>query len=239
MRPSCSRWVSSNSRQRLRRQPLPQTVGSAPVAQRLPASSVPSAAVPSLLMMAAGLALAELPIPANSARTAAARNLPEFPSTAATSAAGSRKTPPKPPASVLSAATPLITAISYKVIDNPYFSKMQFQINRDTINLETIERRSGLGINLFGSGFDPTLYSEYRQYRNECDELEELFRAGMQGMVLRGYAPVAQPVVQAPVQQAAPVQQPAPAPAGPKFCPNCGAPADGGKFCQSCGSKLA
>ena len=28
------------------------------------------------------------------------------------------------------------------------------------------------------------------------------------------------------------------APAGPKFCPNCGAPADGGKFCQSCGSKL-
>ena len=30
----------------------------------------------------------------------------------------------------------------------------------------------------------------------------------------------------------------APVPAGPKFCPNCGAPADGGKFCQSCGSKL-
>ena len=24
----------------------------------------------------------------------------------------------------------------------------------------------------------------------------------------------------------------------PKFCPNCGAPADSGKFCQSCGSKL-
>ena len=31
---------------------------------------------------------------------------------------------------------------------------------------------------------------------------------------------------------------PAPAPAGPKFCQNCGAPADGGKFCQSCGSPL-
>ena len=25
---------------------------------------------------------------------------------------------------------------------------------------------------------------------------------------------------------------------GPKFCPNCGAPYEGGKFCQSCGSKL-
>ena len=33
---------------------------------------------------------------------------------------------------------------------------------------------------------------------------------------------------------AAPVQE---APK-PKFCPNCGAPYEGGKFCQSCGSKL-
>jgi membrane protease subunit (stomatin/prohibitin family) len=74
--------------------------------------------------------------------------------------------------------------------------------------------------------------------RAECDELEELFRAGMQGMTLNGYAPAVQPV-----QQAAPVQQPTPEPAaasvGPKFCPNCGAPTEGAKFCQSCGSKLA
>lgn len=26
--------------------------------------------------------------------------------------------------------------------------------------------------------------------------------------------------------------------AGPKFCPNCGAPYEGGKFCQNCGNKL-
>ena len=123
-------------------------------------------------------------------------------------------------------------------LNHPYINKIRCEINRDTINLETIERRSGLGINLFGSGFDPSLYPEYRHYRNECDEMEELFRAGMQGMALAGHAPVSQPVVQtAPVQQ--PVAAPAPAPAGPKFCPNCGAPADGGKFCQSCGSKMA
>ena len=116
-------------------------------------------------------------------------------------------------------------------VNHPYFDDMRFQINRDTINLETVERRSGLGVSLFGGGFDPTLYPEYRQMRAECDELEELFRAGMQGMTLNGYAPAvpAEPV---------PQSEPAPAPSGPKFCPNCGAPADGGKFCQSCGSAL-
>ena len=123
-------------------------------------------------------------------------------------------------------------------VNHPYFNEMRFQINRNTITLETIERRNGLGVSLFGGGFDPTLYPEYRQFRAECDELEELFRAGMQGMALKGFTPAVQPFVQAaPVQQ--PAAEPTPAPTGPKFCPNCGAPADGGKFCQSCGSKLA
>ena len=120
-------------------------------------------------------------------------------------------------------------------VNHPYFDEITFQLNRESIALETVERRSGFGVTR--SGFDPTLYPEYRQYRGECDELEDLFRAGMQGMALRGFAPAVQPVVQAaPAPQPAP--EPAPTPAGPKFCPNCGAPADGGKFCQSCGSRL-
>ena len=179
-------------------------------------------------------------------------------------------------------------------VNHPYFDDMRFQINRDTINLETVERRSGLGINLFGSGFDPTLYPEYRQMRAECDELEELFRAGMQGMTLNGYAAPANTQDLAQVllakipnakmeelddllkeasditilnrpdykeiqekiikavcdramelnamrtgdQTAAAAAAVPQASAGPKFCPNCGAPADGGKFCQSCGSRL-
>ena len=178
-------------------------------------------------------------------------------------------------------------------VNHPYFNEICFQINRDTINLETVERRSGLGSNLFGSGFDPTLYPEYRQMRAECDELEELFRAGMQGMVLNGYATTANAQDPALVllakipnakmeeldslfkefcdltwnrpdykeiqekaskavsdralelhamrtgnQTAAAAAAAPQASAGPKFCPNCGAPADGGKFCQSCGSKL-
>ena len=122
-------------------------------------------------------------------------------------------------------------------VNHPYFDDMRFQLNRDTLSLETIERRSGLGGSLFRSGFDPMMYPEYRQYRSEYDEMEELFRAGMQGMAMQGFAPVAQPVPAA-APTAAPAPAPAPAPAGPKFCPNCGAPADGGKFCQSCGSRL-
>ena len=39
---------------------------------------------------------------------------------------------------------------------------------------------------------------------------------------------IAQETGSAPVQEAP----------RPKFCPGCGAPADGGRFCQSCGSKL-
>ena len=43
----------------------------------------------------------------------------------------------------------------------------------------------------------------------------------------------------APAPVAAPVQPAAPAaPPRPKFCPGCGAPADGGKFCQNCGTRL-
>lgn len=120
-------------------------------------------------------------------------------------------------------------------VNHPYFDEISFQLNRDSVELETVERRPSFGT--VRTGFDPTLYPEYRQYRGECDELEELFQAGMQGMALKGFAPAAQPIIQAtPVQQPAP--EPAPAPSGPKFCPNCGAPADGGKFCQSCGSRL-
>ena len=117
-------------------------------------------------------------------------------------------------------------------VNHPYFDDIRFELNRDTVNLETVERSFGVGMM---RGFDPMLYPEYRQYRTLCDELEELFRAGIQGLPLPGYSPAAQSVV-----QAAPVQQEVSetAPAGPKFCPNCGAPADGGKFCQSCGSRL-
>ena len=180
-------------------------------------------------------------------------------------------------------------------VNNPYFDDIRFRINRDTLNLETVSRRPVFSSSMFQTGFDPTLYPEYRQYRKECDELEELFRAGMQGMLLNGYAAPAntqdlaqellaripnakmeelddlskrasditilnrpdykeiqEKILKAVCdraqelhamrtgnQTAAAAAAVPQASAGPKFCPNCGAPADGGKFCQSCGSKLA
>ena len=116
-------------------------------------------------------------------------------------------------------------------VNHPYFDDIRFRLNRETLNLETVANRS-IRINTFNrANFDPALYPEYRQYRKECDELENLFRLGMQGAAMPGYEPEPAPVV--------PAAEPAPAPtAGPKFCPNCGAPAEGGKFCQYCGAKF-
>ena len=117
-------------------------------------------------------------------------------------------------------------------VNHPYVDDMRFRVNRDTLNLETVnQRRVGVGMGSPRRDFDPTLYPEYRKCRKDCDDLEELFRCGMQGMVLPGYEGAA-----APAEEAAPAEPTAPA--GPKFCSYCGTPADGGKFCQSCGAQL-
>ena len=115
-------------------------------------------------------------------------------------------------------------------VDHPYFDDIRFQLNRSTLDLETVERSTGW--NILRREFDPTLYPEYRKYRKDCDDLEVLFRAGTQGTVLPGFEPAQ------PAEVSAPQPAPAQAPAVPKFCPNCGAPTNGAKFCENCGSKL-
>ena len=127
-------------------------------------------------------------------------------------------------------------------VNHPYFDDMRFRINRETLNLETVNQRpvgirANIGMGAMRRDFEPSLYPEYRKYRKDCDDLEELFRCGMNGMVLPGYegaaAPVAQPAAAEPAAPAAPAE-----PAGPKFCPGCGAANEGGKFCQYCGTKF-
>lgn len=128
-----------------------------------------------------------------------------------------------------------------------YFDDIRFRLNSRTLYLETVmHNNTGLAGIFINNQFDPNLYPEYREFKTMCDQLEQIFSAGMQGISLGGSAgpapaaqPVAVPVAQPAAPVAQPVQQAAPqAPAGPKFCTNCGAPAEGGKFCQSCGTKF-
>ena len=129
--------------------------------------------------------------------------------------------------------------IKMEIRNNPYFNEIKFRINSSDIVLET-EGDVGGGIGdsvlagiLQGIGVDTAgaqtnslaNYSEKRRYAEctmICKKIEQAVEDGKRG---------AQPVVAAP---AAPVQE---APR-PKFCPNCGAPYEGGKFCQNCGSRL-
>lgn len=126
------------------------------------------------------------------------------------------------------------------MVNAPYFDDIRVRLNSSTLNLETVmNNRSGFGRFSINS-FDPMLYPEYREYKDMCDQLEQIFSAGMQGVPLNGYAQAA-PANQPYAQPAAePLAQPVaqPAPAAPKFCPNCGAPTEGGKFCQNCGTKF-
>lgn len=129
--------------------------------------------------------------------------------------------------------------IRMEIRNNPYFHEIKFRINSSDIVLETegdvgggiggavlAGVLQGAGINTRGVQAD-TLgnFSERRRYAEcaaICQKIEQAVEDGKRG---------AQP---APVFAAAPVQE---APK-PKFCPNCGAPYEGGKFCQNCGSKL-
>ena len=134
--------------------------------------------------------------------------------------------------------------IKMEIRNNPYFDDIKFRINGSCITLETVGDIGGgiggaalaglfQGVGLSTAGVQTHSHrnsSENRRYeecRMICQKIEQAVEDGK-----RGAAAPAAPA--APIYQSAPVQE---APK-PKFCPNCGAPADSGKFCQSCGSKL-
>lgn len=106
-------------------------------------------------------------------------------------------------------------------VRNPYFDDMRFRLNNRTLELETNANHGRL-VNFSAGHIDPTRDMDYRRYASMGEEIVQILMA----------AP--DPVKEEP---AAPVQS-EPVVAGPKFCPNCGAPAEGGKFCQYCGAKF-
>ena len=101
-------------------------------------------------------------------------------------------------------------------VEHPFFDDLRFRLNDTTLELENNSNR-GL-VNFSMPGMDPTRDLAYRNFVSMGEKIVELLTA-------------------APGEEPAAAEEPA-APAGPKFCPSCGAPAQGGKFCEHCGSKL-
>lgn len=129
--------------------------------------------------------------------------------------------------------------IKMEIRNNPYFNEIKFPINSSDIVLETAgDVGGGIGGSVMagilqGAGFStvgaqtntPGNFSERRRYAEcaeICQKIEQAVEDGKRA------AQPATVIIAAPVQEAP----------KPKFCPNCGAPYEGGKFCQNCGSKL-
>lgn len=129
--------------------------------------------------------------------------------------------------------------IKMEIRNNPYFNEIKFPINSSDIVLETAgDVGGGIGGSVMagilqGAGFStigaqtntPGNFSERRRYSEcatMCQKIEQAVEDGKRA------AQPATVIIAAPVQEAP----------KPKFCPNCGAPYEGGKFCQNCGSKL-
>lgn len=118
--------------------------------------------------------------------------------------------------------------VEMQIANNPYFDHIRFRINDSTVTLET---RGGSSVSFLGMNFNsgavnvgsPREQQRYEAYTAMCREIEETVQRSRNTTPQE--APAAEPVVEQ-------------VPAGPKVCPNCGAPAEGGKFCQSCGSQL-
>ena len=106
------------------------------------------------------------------------------------------------------------------LVKHPYFDDMRFRINDCSVE---INPHGPMGI-FTSRSINPRSDRDYMKYERMGEEIREA--------LLNRSAPAPAPVA-APVQPAAPA-----APPRPKFCPGCGAPADGGKFCQNCGTRL-
>lgn len=113
-------------------------------------------------------------------------------------------------------------------IRSPYFDKIRFRINSNTVTLESVGNARGRMSGYYRNGSELNLGSDrehrlYQEYTAMCDKICQMVEDGKRGAAT------------ASVQRQAAVS---PESTGPKFCQNCGSPAVSGKFCQYCGSSL-
>ena len=116
--------------------------------------------------------------------------------------------------------------VNMQIGNNPYFDDIRFKLNSGSVTLKSRGGTSGgfLGLSFSSGPVDMSSAYErerHQKYTQMCQQIEYVVQRSR--MAPQAAAPVAEPA------------QPQ-APAGPKFCQNCGAPAEGGKFCQHCGS---
>ena len=62
-----------------------------------------------------------------------------------------------------------------------YIDDIRFRLNRNTLKLQTVQRGINKNI-MFANEFDPMLYPEYRELKNELDTVCRLFSCGQQGI---------------------------------------------------------
>ena len=71
--------------------------------------------------------------------------------------------------------------VKLMVMGCEYIDDMRFRLNRNTLKLQTIQRGINKNI-MFAQEFDPMLYPEYRELKNELDTVCRLFSCGQQGI---------------------------------------------------------
>ena len=77
--------------------------------------------------------------------------------------------------------------VKLMVMGCEYIDDMRFRLNRNTLKLQTVQRGINKNI-MFANEFDPMLYPEYRELKNELDNVCRLFSCGQQGIPYEGNA---------------------------------------------------
>ena len=71
--------------------------------------------------------------------------------------------------------------VKLMVMGCEYIDDMRFRLNRNTLKLQTVQRGANRNM-MFSQDFDPMLYPEYRELKNELDNVCRLFSCGQQGI---------------------------------------------------------